>query len=284
VEIDRTVKENGMKKQVSYTLALVLFAALLSGQVGAEKGLVYDSEGAVWRTGYGECWTTSYLDKANQETGCFGEPKVEMAVKEGDADGDGIVDSLDQCPRTAAGIEVDGRGCPLDSDGDSVIDADDQCPGTAAGINVDARGCELDSDGDGIVDSQDRCPNTPDGATVSDDGCAVKIVLQNVQFELNSDRISSDYSGVIERIASSLISRSDIKAVQVVGHTDSTGAADYNQSLSEKRAKAVADALIAQGVDGGIISTKGMGETAPVADNNTSIGRARNRRVELELD
>ncbi|MES9940943.1 MAG: OmpA family protein [Candidatus Thiodiazotropha sp. 6PLUC2] len=273
-----------MKKQIKCTLALAILPVLFSGQVSAEKGLAYDAAGSVWRTGSGECWTTSFRDKANQESGCFGEPEVEMAVKEGDADGDGVVDSLDNCPGTAAGVKVDAKGCPLDSDGDGVVDVDDKCPGTPSGIKVDAAGCELDSDGDGVADSQDKCPNTPNGATVTPDGCAVKIVLQNIQFELNSDRIGSDYSGVIERVAASLKSRSDIKAIEVVGYTDSSGAASYNQVLSEKRAKAVADALIAQGVDQGMISTKGMGEASPVADNKTSEGRAQNRRVELGLN
>ncbi|MES9850853.1 MAG: OmpA family protein [Candidatus Thiodiazotropha sp. L084R] len=273
-----------MKKQIKCALALAIVPVLFSGQVSAEKGLAYDATGSVWRTGSGECWTTSFRDKANQETGCFGEPKVEMAVKEGDADGDGVVDSLDKCPGTAAGVKVDAKGCPLDSDGDGVADADDKCPDTAAGIKVDTMGCELDSDGDGVADSQDKCPNTPVGATVSTDGCAVKIVLQNINFELNSDRIGSDYIAVIERIAASLKSRSDIKAIEVIGYTDSSGAAGYNQTLSEKRAKAVADALIAQGVAKGMISTKGMGEDSPVADNKTAEGRAQNRRVELGLN
>ncbi|MCG7898919.1 MAG: OmpA family protein [Candidatus Thiodiazotropha lotti] len=171
----------------------------------------------------------------------------------------------------------------MDSDGDGVIDAEDKCPDTAQGLQVDAMGCEVDSDGDGVADSQDSCPNTPSGATVTADGCAVKIVLQNIQFELNSHQIIGAYSQVIEKVATSLKSRSDIKALTVVGHTDSLGSADYNQSLSEKRAQAVADALAAQGVDQGMMTVKGMGESSPVADNERAEGRAENRRVELKL-
>lgn len=272
-----------MSMSINRSLALVFISSVFSGQVVAEKGLAYDATGSVWRTGSGECWQTAYRDKDNQQTGCFGEPKVAV-VEEADTDGDGVVDSLDQCPGTAAGVKVDDKGCPLDSDGDGVIDADDKCPGTAPGTKVDAMGCEIDSDGDGVVDSQDKCPNTPDGATVTDDGCAVKIVLQNIQFGLNSHRISGETDSVIEKVATSLKMRSDIKSVEIVGHTDSSGAADYNLALSEKRAKAVADALIAKGVDGALISTKGMGESSPMADNKTPEGRASNRRVELKLD
>ncbi|MES9990511.1 MAG: OmpA family protein [Candidatus Thiodiazotropha sp.] len=265
------------------SMALAVTPILISSNVAAEKGLAYDSIDTVWRTGYGECWTTSYRDKAPGDASCFGEAVAEMAP-EGDADNDGVVDSKDQCPGTAAGVKVDDRGCALDSDGDGVADSSDKCPDTPAGAKVDADGCELDSDGDGVADSKDECPNTPAGAKVTADGCAVQIVLQNVQFELNSDRISSEYTSVLNKVADSLKARADIKSIEVIGHTDSTGAADYNQTLSERRAKAVADYLGAQGVAQGLLTSKGMGESSPIADNGTKAGRAQNRRVELKLN
>ncbi|MBT3064532.1 MAG: OmpA family protein [Candidatus Thiodiazotropha sp.] len=266
------------------TMALALTPILFSGYAAAEKGLAYDSIDSVWRTSYGECWTTSYRDKAPGDASCFGEPAVEMAQAEGDADNDGVVDSKDQCPGTAAGVKVDDKGCALDSDGDGVADSNDKCPGTPAGAKVDADGCELDSDGDGVVDSRDACPNTPSGAKVTADGCAVEIVLQNVQFELNSDRISGEYTSVLNKVADSLKARADIKSIDVIGHTDSTGSAAYNQTLSERRAKAVAEYLGAQGVDQGMLSSMGKGESSPIADNGTKQGRAQNRRVELKLN
>ena len=67
----------------------------------------------------------------------------------------------------------------------------------------------------------------------------------------------------------------------VEGHTDSTGSAEFNQSLSEKRADAVRDYLINQGLDAGSLSAQGLGTENPVADNNTSEGRQKNRRVEI---
>ena len=266
------------------TMALALTPVLISSNALAEKGLAYDSINSVWRTGYGECWTTSYRDKSPAETGCFGAPVSEMAKAEGDADNDGVVDSKDQCPGTAAGVKVDARGCALDSDGDGVADSKDKCPDTSAGVKVDASGCELDSDGDGVADSKDDCPNTPAGATVTDAGCAVQIVLQNVLFDLNSDKISNEYTPTLDRIADSLKARTDIKSIEVTGHTDSTGGAAYNQTLSEQRAKAVADYLATQGVSGSLLTTKGKGESSPIADNKTAEGRAQNRRVELKLD
>lgn len=71
--------------------------------------------------------------------------------------------------------------------------------------------------------------------------------------------------------------------IEVGGHTDSTGPAAYNQALSERRAAAVKDFLINQGVDADLISTTGYGMNQPVADNATAAGRAKNRRVEVTL-
>jgi len=67
----------------------------------------------------------------------------------------------------------------------------------------------------------------------------------------------------------------------VVGHTDSTGPADYNQGLSERRAQSVVDYLVSRGIDRDQLVASGKGETSPVATNETDDGRARNRRVEM---
>lgn len=263
------------------TLFLAMVPMIFSTAAMAEKGLAYDSSNTVWRNSYGECWTTTYRDKPPADASCFGEP---MAMEEGDADGDGVVDSKDQCPGTPAGIRVDAKGCAVDSDGDGVADASDSCPGTPAGAKVDAKGCELDSDGDGVVDSRDQCPDTPAGATVDARGCAHDIVLKDVNFQLDSGELTAASKSTLDRVAASLKARGDIQSIEVIGHTDSSGEAAYNQSLSEKRAKAVADYLVSQGVDGDILRSKGMGENAPVADNKTAEGRAQNRRVELKLN
>ncbi len=264
-------------KKIVFALALAPIA--FSNTAMAEKGVAYDATNSGWRTSYGECWTTTYRDKDPAPTGCFGEPVVD-----GDADGDGVVDSKDQCPNTPAGAKVDAKGCELDSDGDGVVDSKDQCPGTPAGAKVNSKGCELDSDGDGVVDSKDDCPNTPAGATVNAKGCALGIVLHDVQFKLNSGELTADSQATLDKVAASLKARSDITSVSVIGHTDSSGAAAYNQSLSEKRAKSVMDYLVSQGVDAGVLSSKGMGESSPIADNGTAEGRAQNRRVELKLN
>jgi OOP family OmpA-OmpF porin len=96
-----------------------------------------------------------------------------LGLPPSDRDGDGVVDRLDACPDTPAGIRVDARGCPLDTDGDGVPDGVDRCDGTLTGCTVDATGCPVDSDGDGVCDGIDMCPDTPAGATVDPGGCPI---------------------------------------------------------------------------------------------------------------
>ena len=67
----------------------------------------------------------------------------------------------------------------------------------------------------------------------------------------------------------------------IEGHTDNTGSAEYNQTLSEKRADGVRDYLVTQGLDTDKLSAQGLGMDNPVADNSTSTGRQKNRRVEI---
>ncbi|WP_170774748.1 OmpA family protein [Ruegeria lacuscaerulensis] len=71
--------------------------------------------------------------------------------------------------------------------------------------------------------------------------------------------------------------------VEVIGHTDSDGEASYNQGLSERRARSVADILQANGVNGSRITTIGLGESRPIASNLTAAGKAQNRRVDIEI-
>lgn len=74
-----------------------------------------------------------------------------------------------------------------------------------------------------------------------------------------------------------------LEVIIAVGHTDSVGADGYNQKLSEKRAQAVKDYLTSKGTDASRVYVEGKGEKQPVADNKSSDGRAKNRRVEIEV-
>lgn len=201
-----------------------------------------------------------------------------------DSDGDGVVDSKDKCPDTPAGVKVDEDGCPLDSDGDGVTDDKDQCPGTPAGATVDENGCELDSDGDGVVDRLDECPGTPAGVQVNTRGCPIAdvVTLRGVNFESNSDVLRPGAAGILGEVVGALEKNPTIK-IEIGGHTDSDGAAEYNQGLSERRASTIRDYLINAGIAADRMTIRGYGEAEPIADNSTAAGKAENRRVVLTI-
>jgi OOP family OmpA-OmpF porin len=214
-----------------------------------------------------------------------------------DGDGDGVLNGLDVCPETPRGAPVDARGCPSDSDHDGVLDGLDACAGTPVGAAVDARGCPLDGDGDGVADGLDHCPDTPAGTTVDADGCTLPVSpqeqelldtgairLENVQFDVEKTEIKPEFGAVLDAVGAVLLRWPQLE-LEVAGHTDSIGAADYNQWLSEQRAQAVADYLRARfpGLDTGKWVVRGYGESAPIAADGTRAGRAQNRRVEFRV-
>ncbi|MDX1516125.1 MAG: OmpA family protein [Woeseiaceae bacterium] len=201
-----------------------------------------------------------------------------------DSDGDGVVDSRDRCPGTPAGTRVDANGCALDSDGDGVADGIDECPNTPRGARVDARGCELDSDGDGVVDRLDECPGTPPDTPVDNRGCELEgeYVLEGVNFQSNSDRLLPGATSILDQVVATLKRYPEIR-FEVAGHTDSDGSAEYNEGLSARRAQTVHDYLAANGIAVERMTVRGYGESQPIADNNTATGKARNRRVSLNV-
>jgi OOP family OmpA-OmpF porin len=205
-------------------------------------------------------------------------PAVVVAAVPLDSDGDGVTDSADRCPGTPAGVSVDANGCPLDSDGDGVHDYLDKCPETPAGASVDGNGCPLDSDGDGIYDYQDRCPGTPKGARVDGRGCWV---LSGVQFDTSKATLKPESIPILDAVLNVLKQNPDLK-VEVEGHTDSTGSAAFNETLSANRAKAVLEFFVSKGIDRSRLSARGYGSSRPAASNDTVAGRAQNRRVELK--
>ena len=104
----------------------------------------------------------------------------------------------------------------------------------------------------------------------------------NVTFATDSSNISADFYQVLNSVAL-VINEFEKTYIDINGHTDSTGAESYNQTLSEARANSVARYLESQKVVPQRIVTRGMGESQPIADNDTPEGRALNRRVEIIL-
>ena len=104
--------------------------------------------------------------------------------------------------------------------------------------------------------------------------------LSDVLFDTGSATLKPGTREKLARVAGILLSHPDLK-LQIEGHTDSVGDADYNQGLSQNRADSVRAYLLAQGIAAAAATTTGLGETQPVASNDTPAGRQQNRRVEL---
>lgn len=102
-------------------------------------------------------------------------------------------------------------------------------------------------------------------------------------FAVNSSSVQPGFRQSLGRIAN-VVSEFDKTAVHVIGHTDSTGSTNYNQTLSESRAQAVAYDLVNYGVAGARVDSKGQGESTPASTNSTPQGRSQNRRVEIYLN
>ena len=141
----------------------------------------------------------------------------------------------------------------------------------------------VDTDGDGVADGVDKCPGTLKGARVDEFGCIKeeqKINLPNIEFESGKTVLATGGKDKLEAVVEFLNNQGEVQ-VDVFGHTDAQGADAYNQKLSEGRAKSVMDYLVSRGIDATRLSSKGFGETQPIATNETVEGRAQNRRVEL---
>lgn len=102
-------------------------------------------------------------------------------------------------------------------------------------------------------------------------------------FGFDKDSLSDAGKAKLDELASELKAMDSIDNIQVVGHTDSTGPAEYNMGLSQRRAQSVKSYLVGKGITSDLITVKGMGETQPVASNDTRESRAQNRRVEVTI-
>jgi outer membrane protein OmpA-like peptidoglycan-associated protein len=120
-------------------------------------------------------------------------------------------------------------------------------------------------------------PPTPAAAPVQK-----KIVLRGVNFDFDKANIRADAAPILKEAAGILKENANLK-VSVEGHTDAKGSDDYNLKLSLRRAAAVKAFLVTEGVAESNLSTRGLGESQPVASNETDDGRAQNRRVELKV-
>jgi OOP family OmpA-OmpF porin len=162
------------------------------------------------------------------------------------------------------------------------------------------RRVEKDSDGDGIPDFADICMDTPRGVAVGQDGCREKTMIaksvnnhhafqkdlagdfEMILFDFDRFELRHQYHAVLDEIALMLSTDRETN-IEIKGHTDNVGTAEYNQRLSEKRAETVKNYLVQKGVEKDRLFPVGFGYTINQASNKSETGRALNRRVEMSI-
>jgi outer membrane protein OmpA-like peptidoglycan-associated protein len=141
--------------------------------------------------------------------------------------------------------------------------------GAVIGHQMDQQAKELDQ-------------NIP-GATVERVGEGIQVTFESgLLFDFNSDVVKAEAQKNLANLAASL-SKYPNSSLLVVGHTDAAGTDSYNQALSERRATSTVSYLIGQGVASSRLRAMGLGESEPVAPNDTDMNMAKNRRVEVAI-
>ena len=178
----------------------------------------------------------------------------------------------------------------ISSNGINAITSNGICVTTASGAAGDCGEAKApDSDKDGVPDAEDVCPNEP--GVLSNKGCPevskeeiaiLKEAIVGIHFESAKDIITTDSYAILDKVVTVLNNKPAYK-LDIEGHTDSQGDDNFNLELSKKRAAAVKKYLSDKGIASSRLYSEGYGETVPRADNETSAGRALNRRVELKV-
>ncbi|MBL0031584.1 MAG: OmpA family protein [Bacteroidetes bacterium] len=200
-----------------------------------------------------------------------------------DTDGDDVPDMNDSCPNIKG--EPRYNGCP-DTDGDGLSDNLDKCPDKAGPVANE--GCP-DTDNDGIADNLDRCPEK--AGPRSNNGCPeisvevkkrLAFAATAIQFDFAKATIKKGSFKLLDEIVAILNEYSDYN-MTIFGHTDNIGTDSTNMKLSRDRANSVREYFISKGITTDRLTSDGFGESQPVATNKTSAGRAKNRRVDMDL-
>ncbi|MFV8756283.1 OmpA family protein [Nannocystaceae bacterium ST9] len=206
----------------------------------------------------------------------------------------GVGEGVTHTPEVLLGISVTlnrKQERPLrDRDGDGIPDRDDQCPRVPGDPPT---GCPPDKDEDDIPDQIDACPTDPESRNgfEDDDGCPDEVpdefadlagILKGINFDTDKDVIKSDSKPILDRAVEVLEKFPNVR-IEISGHTDSRGEYEHNMDLSRRRSESVKNYLIAAGIDAARIETRGAGPNEPIATNDTSDGRAENRRIEVKI-
>ncbi len=242
-------------------------------------------------------------------------PKANDGCPADDPDNDGIGRLADRCPTAkedglppypADGCPSAAASGPWDSDNDGVADAIDKCPGEREdNLAPDpSDGCPSpDRDRDGIADALDRCPDQPETyhGFQDGDGCpdteppATQVsfdpegkvldvpLAMKLDFPSGSTELGPDGQAAAAQIAKLIVAHPEWDRIEIEGHASSKGDEKVNASITHERARSVARALVANGVDAKRLVPIGYGEFCPRVDRGDEVDDPVNRRVEIKV-
>ena len=236
-----------MKSFLRIALIISLFAlgssALAAG--GSNKGYLVDSQNDVVRSGFGLCWHTGFWTPADAIEECDGAISKPAAAAPAPSPAPAPTQKLAAEPEPDAVVYAEEETVLAEDEPDMPAPA----PAAAAAAAPTAE--KVTFSADAFFDF-DKSVLKPEGKTT----------LQNLVAQLKN---------------------TDIEVVVATGHTDWTGSDAYNMKLSMRRAKAVKAFLVSRGIPEARVFVEGKGERNPIADNHTKDGRAKNRRVDIEV-
>lgn len=230
-------------KSTVVTVSMLAFAGLTSA---AEINNWLSSSGEVWKNAYGECWRNSSWTPATAAPGCDGAIVEQPAAAPA---------AQNAAPAPAPKV--------------------DQAPAAVQAAPSQA-------DAPGLSSSSAPAAASPAPAPTPAAVSSKVTYAADTFFDFNKSVLKPAAKAKLDDLVDKIKSI-NLEVIIAVGHTDSVGSDEYNQKLSMRRSNAVKAYLISKGVDKTRIYTEGKGEKQPVADNGTKEGRAKNRRVEIEV-
>jgi OOP family OmpA-OmpF porin len=142
----------------------------------------------------------------------------------------------------------------------------------------------VDCGAEPVVEAKKAPPPPPPPAPPAEPVYEKTSLSAGALFDFNSDELKDEGKQALEAVGERIRNKgASVVDIDIIGHTDSVGAEEYNQQLSVRRATSVKNFIVSKGIDASIIDVSGKGESSPVADNKTAEGRAQNRRVEVNV-
>ena len=254
-------------------ISTLAFAGLTSA---GEINNWLSSAGEVWKNASGECWRNGSWTPATAAAGCDGaiveQPKTSAAPAE-----------TPPAPAPAPAPQVD-KGPSAQKDTSSSA-ADNSHDAHMSGASADSTAATAPAAAAAAPATTAAAPATPAAAPAAATAqpVATKVTYAaDTFFDFDKSVLKPVAKAKLDDLVDKIKSI-NLEVIIAIGHTDSVGSDEYNQKLSLRRSNAVKAYLVSKGVDKTRIYTEGKGESQPVADNKTKEGRAKNRRVEIEV-